>query len=256
MLTFVLLVTALFAGILICLEVGWRMRIRRLPTEDSNSDAGLNALDGAVFGLMGLLIAFTFTGAAARFEVRRALVVQETNDIGTAYLRIDMLPADAQPALREDFRNYLDARLEFYAKLANDREGAKAAFTRANQLQGKIWSEAVAATSRQSSAAVTTLVLSSLNAMIDITTTRQVALETHPPEAIYMALTALVLANSLLAGYGMAKSGRRNWTHMLIFAGTLSFALYLILDLDHPRLGFIRIDSADHILVDLRAGMK
>jgi hypothetical protein len=256
MLTFVLLVVALFAGILVCLEVGWRIRTRRLPTEDSNSDAGLSALDGAVFALMGLLIAFTFTGAAARFEVRRQLVVQETNDIGTAYLRIDMLPADAQPALREDFRQYTDARLEFYAKLASDLDGAKAAFARASQLQGKIWSEAVAATARQSSTAVTTLVLSSLNSMIDITTTRLVAMETHPPEAIYMALAALVLASSLLAGYAMAKSGRRNWTHMLIFAGTLSFALYLILDLDYPRLGFIRIDSADHILVDLRNSMK
>ncbi len=256
MLTFVLLVLALFAGILVCLEIGWRIRTKRLPTEDSNSDAGLNALDGAVFALMGLLIAFTFTGAAARFEVRRQLVVQETNDIGTAYLRIDMLPADAQPALREDFREYTDARLEFYAKHASDLDGAKAAFARANQLQGKIWSEAVAATARQSSTAVTTLVLSSLNSMIDITTTRLVAMETHPPEAIYMALAALVLASSLLAGYAMAKSGRRNWTHMLIFAGTLSFALYLILDLDYPRLGFIRVDSADHILVDLRHGMK
>ncbi len=50
----------------------------------------------------------------------------------------------------------------------------------------------------------------------------------------------------------MAKSGRRNWTHMLIFAGAVAFAVYLILDLDYPRLGLIRIDSADHILVDLR----
>ena len=89
-------------------------------TETDKSDAGLNALDGAVFALMGLLIAFTFSGAASRFEVRRALIVQETNDIGTAYLRLDLLPADAQPALRQDFRDYVDARLKFYASLTDD----------------------------------------------------------------------------------------------------------------------------------------
>ncbi len=54
----------------------------------------------------------------------------------------------------------------------------------------------------------------------------------------------------------MAKSGERNWTHMLIYAATLSFALYLILDLDYPRYGSIRLDRADHLLVDLRGSMK
>ena len=167
-----------------------------------------------------------------------------------------MLPADAQPALRQDFRDYVDARLKFYAVLSGDLNAARTVYAKGTAIQQKIWSEAVAATSRQSSAAVTSLVLGSLNSMIDDTTTRLVALENHPPVEIYMALGALVLASSLLAGFAMAKSGRRNWTHMLIFAGAVAFAVYLILDLDYPRLGLIRIDSADHILVDLRNSMK
>lgn len=256
MLIFACLVVALFAGVLVCLEVGWRLRTRNLATETEKSDAGLNALDGAVFGLMGLLIAFTFSGAASRFEARRALIVQETNNIGTAYLRIDMLPADAQPALRQDYRDYLESRLDFYDKLGGPIEPARLAFAKSADLQHKIWSESVAATARQNSAAVTTLVLTSVNSMIDITTTRMVALETHPPLAIYLALAAVVLASSVLAGYAMAKSGRRNWPHMLIYSATLAFAVYLIFDLDHPRLGLVRIDSADHILVDLRSSMK
>jgi hypothetical protein len=256
MLIFVCLVLALFAGILACIEIGWRIRARNLATETEKSDAGLNALDGAVFGLMGLLIAFTFSGAASRFDTRRTLIVQETNDIGTAYLRIDMLPADAQARLRQDYRDYLDARLEFYDKLGLDLGPAELAFAKSTDLQRKIWTESVAATARQSSAAVTTLVLGSVNSMIDITTTRLVALETHPPPAIYLALAAVVLASSVLAGYAMAKSGRRNWSHMLIYSATLAFAVYLIFDLDHPRLGLVRIDSVDHVLVDLRNSMK
>jgi hypothetical protein len=256
MLIFASLVLALFAGILTCLELGWRLRTKSLATETEKSDAGLNAIDGPVFALMGLLIAFTFSGAASRFEARRALIVQETNNIGTAYLRIDMLPADAQPELRQAYRDYLDARLDFYDKLGGDLQPARLAFARSTELQHKIWLESVAATARQSSAAVTTLVLGSVNSMIDITTTRLVALQTHPPLAIYLALAAVVLASSILAGYAMAKSGRRNWSHMLIFAATLAFAVYLIFDLDYPRLGLVRIDSADHYLVDLRSSMK
>jgi hypothetical protein len=250
------LVMALFLAILLCLEIGWRIRAKNLAAETPGSDAGLSALSGAVVALMGLLIAFTFTGAASRFETRRALITQETNDIGTAYLRLDMLPADTQPALRQDFRDYLDARLEIYTNLATNLDAARAARARSLVLQQKIWTEAVAATAKQSSAAVTSLVIGALNSMFDITTTRLVALETHPPLAIYFALAVLVLASSTLAGYAMAKSGLRNWTHMLIYAATISFAIYLILDLDYPRLGLVRIDSADHILVDLRNDMK
>jgi len=256
MLTFTLIVSALFIGVLASLEVGWRLRSRKLATETEHSEAGLSALDGAVFGLMGLLIAFTFSGAASRFEARRGLILQETNAIGTAYLRIDLLPTAAQPALREDFRNYVDARLEFFKQFAKDPAHAKTAEAQAVALQGKIWSEAVAACASQNSNAVTSLVVSSLNEMIDITTTRAMAMETHPPVVIYLALGILALASALLAGYGMAKSRKRDWTHTLVYALTLAFAVYLILDIEYPRIGLVRVDKADHYLVDLRQSMK
>jgi hypothetical protein len=64
-----------------------------------------------------------------------------------------------------------------------------------------------------------------------------------------------VLASSLLAGYAMGKSGKRNWTHRLIFSATLALAMYMILDFDYPRLGLIRIDQMDHVMVDLRKSM-
>ena len=73
-------------------------------------------MDGAVFAVLGLLIAFTFSGATARFDTRRQLIVEETNDIGTAYLRLAPLPADAQPPLRQAFRDYLAARIETYRR--------------------------------------------------------------------------------------------------------------------------------------------
>ena len=256
MIIFLVIVLALFFAILIFLEIGWRFRARKIGSETEDSEAGLGALDGAVFGLMGLMIAFTFSGAASRFDTRRALIVQETNDIGTAYLRIDLLPGATQPALRESFRNYVDARIEFYKKIADDPAGAKAAAERATRLQGDIWSQTVAATQAQNSAAVTSLTLSSLNDMIDITTTRAMSMETHPPAAIYIALGVLILASALLAGYGMGKSGKRDWMHMLVYSATFAFAVYLIMDIEYPRFGLVRIDRADHILAEQRESMK
>ena len=69
-------------------------------------------------GCSVLVIAFTFSGAVTRFETRRDLIREEANDIGTAYLRLDLLPAARQPALRQDFRDYVQARLQSL----NDRE--------------------------------------------------------------------------------------------------------------------------------------
>ena len=92
---------------LLLLEVGRRIGIREISRDAGGEQAGVGAIESAVFGLFGLLIAFTFSGAITRFDGRRQLVIEETNAIGTAYLRVDLLPTGAQPALRDSFRRYL-----------------------------------------------------------------------------------------------------------------------------------------------------
>ena len=139
-----LITLALFVGMLLLLEIGKRVGARRLARDPEGAQLGTSAIDGAVYALLGLLIAFTFSGAASRFDERRHLIVQEGNDIGTAYLRLDLLPSTAQPALRDLFRRYVDSRLEVYRKLP-DVEAAKAELARSAKLQGEIWSTAVAA---------------------------------------------------------------------------------------------------------------
>jgi hypothetical protein len=254
-LTFVLLVSALFIALLVCLEIGRRVRKSSLLHEGSDSDSGLSAIEGSVFGLMGLLLAFTFTGAAERFEIHRDLIVSETNAMETAWLRVDLLPPAAQPALRAEFRDYVDSRIGYFRMLGQGLPGATEEFSRGYRLQEDIWKKSVAATQQQNSPGGTMLVMSALNEMIDITRTRRVALLTHPPLPIYLVLLFLALASSVLAGYGMGKSENRNWTHILLYAATLAIAMYVILDLDYPRVGIIRIDTVDQIMVDLRKGM-
>src|SRR5215470_10875794 len=136
--------TSLFVGMLLCLEIGRRLGLRRLQEDASAATEGIGAVDGAVFAVLGLLIAFTFSGAMARFDSRRQLIVEETNNIGTAYLRLDALPADAQPALRENFKRYLDNRIETYRKVP-DLDAVRASLARGNELQLDIWRRAVAA---------------------------------------------------------------------------------------------------------------
>jgi hypothetical protein len=188
--------------------------------------------------------------------MRRQLIVEETNAIGTAYLRLDLLPAAAQPALRESFRRYVDTRLEVYRKLP-DIAAAKEELAKATKLQGEIWRQAVAACRAQGCPpAATMLLLPALNAMIDITTTRTMATQMHPPTIIFVMLFGLALASAMLAGYAMAGAKTRSWLHMLGFAVALAVSVYVILDLEFPRLGLIRVDPFDQALVDLRKSMS
>ena len=97
--------------------------------------------------------------------------------------------------------------------------------------------------------------LPALNEMFDITTTRTVAVRNHPPLAIFILLGACCLVGSLLVGYTVAENKTRRGLHTLGFAFIMALAVYVIIDLEYPRLGLIRIDAADQVLIDLRASM-
>lgn len=251
----ILLAVGLLFGILLLLELGRRFGDQRLKRDPEGARAGTGVIEGAVFALVGLLIAFTFSGAASRFDQRRDLIVQETNAIGTAYLRLDLLPPDARASLQADFRRYVDARLDAYRKLPDIR-AALAGLDQAAALQNKIWALAVIAGQRPDAAPdAIKLLLPSLNDMIDITTTRTLASRLHPPLAIYAMLVLLALASALLAGYSMAGARSRNWLHMVTFAAVMALAVYIIIDLEFPRLGLIRVDAFDQALVELRGTM-
>jgi hypothetical protein len=216
----------------------------------------IGSLEGAVFALLGLLIAFTFSGALTRFDARRAQVVQEANAIGTAWLRIDLLPASAQPKLRASFKTYVDSRIATYRKLP-DVKAAQQELTHSNELQQQIWNQAVAATQLPGTRPqAMVLLMPALNDMFDISTSRIAATQLHPPGIIYAMLVALSLVAGLLAGYQSAGEKGYAWIHKIAFATIVGLTVYVILDIEYPRLGFVRIDAFDHLLVDVRAGMK
>ena len=251
----VLFAATLFLGMIVLLEVGRRAGARRLAKDPAGARTGISAVEGSLFGLLGLLIAFTFSGAASRFDARRQLITQEANNIGTAWLRLDLLPAEGQPELRDIFRRYLDSRLLTYKKLP-DIEAAEAELRRSIALQGEIWEKAVAAVKAGPPGPTGSLLLNALNPMFDMVSTRTAAARTHPPLAIYLMLGSLALAAALLVGYGMAGAKSRSLVHVVLYAAALSLTVYVILDLEHPRLGLIRVDAFDRSLYELRESMK
>lgn len=224
----VLYSTLLFAALLISMEAGRRLGRYRLSKDPALSDTGTGAVDGAVFALLGLLVAFTFSGAAARFDERRAMIVTEANDIGTAYLRLDLLPASAQPALRDAFSRYVDSRIASFAN-ATDIRSFQEEFRKTKLIQSEIWKSAVEASRRADAAPpASILLLPAINAMIDITSTRATAMLFHPPWPVFAMLMGSALICSLLAGLAMRRSPTPRWAHMIGFSAMMTATMYVI----------------------------
>ena len=245
----------LFVGMLVCLEVGYRIGSYGVEQRQELEHEGTGAIEAAVFALLGLLLAFTFGGAMSRLETRRELIVQEANAIGTAYLRLDVLPAAEQPEMRQLFRQYLDARLSAYGNLLQ-RDAANQEFARAAAIQHEIWSHAAAAGENDSTHNVVRILLPALNEMIDVTTARAIALDTHLPVLIFLLLISVALMSALLAGHVMAKRRHRSALHLILYAAIISITIYAVLDLDEPRSGLIRLDRADQALIELRDSIR
>lgn len=246
----VALCTSLCAGMLILVRIGSRLAARR--SGDARSLAAGGAMEGAVFGLLSLIVAFTLSGAASRFDMRRLQIVDEANAIGTAYLRVDVLPRAAQPAMRERLKRYVQLRLEVYRHLP-DIAAAERTLARAGALQAEIWREAVAGCEGQTGPCAIVL-LPALNQMIDIASTRTASARIHLPWIVFALLFALALLSALFAGYGGPP--HRDPLHVLGFAVAISLSVYMIIDLEYPRTGLIRMDPYDQVMVDVLAGMK
>jgi hypothetical protein len=245
----------IFVALIVFLDIGWRIGIRQAAKRGEASRAGVGVVDGVVFSLLGLLIGFTFSGAAGRFDKRRELMVTEVNAIHTSWKRIDLLPADMQPAMRTAYRRYVDALLAAYGEEARSPAELKHRF-KVRQAQDEIWTRTVAASLDDRGDKARVLIIPTANLMFDAVTSEHLAQQLHPPMIVYVMLSLALLAGVLFAGYAMSRTPTRNWLHIIGVAASLAIACYVILELESPRLGLVRVDAIDGSLADLRAAME
>ena len=221
-----------------------------------DTDVAISApTEGAVFALFGLLLAFTFSGAIARFDDHRKLIVEEANDIDTAYLRLDLLPNAAQPELRQDLREYALVREHRFDEVPESPQSIEAA-AKTERMQKQIWSRSIAAgSSPGSSPDANKILLPALNAMIDISATRRNAFNMHPPAIVFLLLYVFSAACAYMAGYSM-EVGKHHWLYTLSLALTVTLTVYVTLEVEYPRRGLIRLTTQNEVFAQLVDSMK
>jgi len=254
---------AFFVASLVLLNFGRHLGLRYLHQQKgAGGMAGLTTVEGAVFALIGLLLAFTISGALQRFDDRRQLVIQEANAVSTAYDRLGLLEGEVARNIQMKFKDYVRARIELY-RLPHDFSlwHQTELFSPEQQdkildLKAKVWNAAVAACPQDGFRPACAQALPAIANAFEVARMRIGASEKHPPQIVYVMLFGLALGGSLLAGFGMAAATARSWIHMVIFAATLTVTLYAVTDMEYPRLGLIRIESFDHFLVDAHQQMQ
>lgn len=241
-------VVIFFSLMLLFVILGQHLGKKKPPT------AVLGITEGAVFTLMALLVAFTFSSAGERYDHRRTLIIDEANAISTAYLRLSVLQRSDQLIIKKDFLDYVACRLAIYQALPDIKKAAKEQ-RRQKEIQTKLWADAVTASERAGAAMIPMLILPAINTMFDIASTRAAYTYFHPHYMIFVLLMLVALLSALLTGYTMA--GKEMWgsLHVMIFVFITAITVYVIIDLEYPRLGIIKETQFDHLLVEVQKNM-
>jgi hypothetical protein len=240
---------AILLLVLLSVEGGYRLGKYRRRRSEEEKEAPVGAMVGATLGLLAFLLAFTFGLAAARFETRRQVLLDEANAIGTTYLRAGMLP-ERRDDIRTLLRDYVDVRL------AAVRSGAVTAGIRQSErLHEQLWAQAVALGETHPTSIVVGLFVQSLNEVIDLHAKRVTAsLRNRIPEAIWGALCAVAVLSLGAMGYHAGLSRTSRSLAELAVAFTFAVVIGLIADLDRPQEGALQVSQ--QALMDLRHSMQ
>lgn len=240
---------AILFVVLLSVECGYRLGKYRRGRQEQEKEAPVGTIVGATLGLLAFILAFTFGLAAARFDTRRQVLLDEANAIGTAYLRAGMLPERGEQ-IRTLLRDYVGVRLEA-VRSGNVAEG----INRSEKIQQQVWAEAETVGQKNSNSIVVGLFVQSLNEMIDLHAKRlQAGVRSRIPGAIWVGLFAVAVLSLTAMGYLEGLSGTRRSLAVLAVAIAFSTVIELIADLDRPQEGVLRVSQ--QALVDVQRSMN
>jgi hypothetical protein len=239
----VAIVVALFLVMILFNELGFHLG--RFVQEHTTSE--LKALTGSIqasmLGLLALLLGFTFSMAMQRYDSRSMALIEEANAIGTATLRIQLLPQNLRAPARELLREYIDLRITAGKLDITQKDEREQENTRIAALQHQLWALAVRATNDDPRAVTTGAFVNSLNSVIDMQGKRNALLRMHVPESVLLLLFVVFVTSGGMMGYSSGLTGKRMVVPIVLVSLLITLIVFLIIDLDRPRRGLIQVNQ-------------
>ena len=240
---------AILIIVLLSVECGYRLGRYRRNHQELEKESSVGTIVGATLGLLAFILAFTFGLAAARFDTRRQVLLDEANAIGTTYLRAGMLP-ERREEIRTLLRNYVNTRLDA-VQSNNITEGIR----QSENIQNEVWTHATVLGEKNPNSIVVGLFIQSLNEMIDLHAKRiQAGLRNRIPGAIWVGLFAVAALSLATMGYQAGMVGTRRSLATVAVAITFAMVIELIADLDRPQEGVLRVSQ--QAMLDLQRSMN
>jgi hypothetical protein len=244
-----LLVLILFGLLLLATAAGlWEGR-RRKPYATATNEQSVAV--ASLLALQGLLLAFSFSMAGARFEARRDALVALSASFRTAVLRTSLYPEPERMGLRRELRGYLEARIAF-CEAPYDSVLIKRTLVRADTAIGRVWRRVARLAPNPRYELATDKMVDALGEVTTNGIVRQASLRAHVPDAIVYMLFVIALVTAFFSGYVSANRARFDWLAVITFHALVTLVIFVTLDLDRPRRGIIRLTDVQEILVDQR----
>ena len=201
------------------------------------------AIQGSILGLLALLLGFTFSMSMQRYDSRVMSLVSESNAIGTTVLRAQLLPSPYDNQSLSLLERYIDNRIAISA-IDITRDEERMAFDKnTQQLQKQLWGIAIQSVKIEPVAVTSGNYLTALNEMIDAQSQRNAFLITRVPDVVLILLFTVFLSSGAILGYSSGLSGKRVLAPTLLVSFLLSTIVFIILDLDRPKRGYIKVDQ-------------
>jgi hypothetical protein len=207
--------------------------VSKLSAELAPLREELAVVQGATLTLLGLIIAFTFSMALNRYDLRKNYEEAEANAIGTEYVRVGLLPQTDAAKVRVMLQRYLDQRILFYT--TDDDQKLEQVNAGTARLQDDLWS-AVQTSAAAEPTPVMALVVSGMNDVLNTQGYTQAAWLNRIPSGAWRLMTVIAVFATLLVGMG-TRSPKVGRVLLVILPLILSVAVFLIADLDSPRRG-------------------
>ena len=233
-------------------EAGHRIGLTLYRRNDEARRSQIGGIQGAVLGLLGLFLGFTFSMAVSRYETRRDLVLKEANAVGTTWLRAGLLPEAHQAPVKDLLRRFAELRLK-YAPMVNNPKMVAEAMQLGGAIENELWQHAEAV-AKESPTPITVSFITALNEMIDTDAERISAGRNRIPDGVVVLLVGVAGFGCLVSAYGAGAQGVRSGFAEMALPLLITVVCVLIFDISDPQQGVIGISQQP--MIDLQQSMQ